>query len=48
MPFSAFVVWLDFSEEKHTALPSSNFSPWPSNARSLSLAVTIATVAPAS
>ena len=38
----------DFSAEKHFARSSSNASPAPSNARNLSLAVTIATRAPAS
>ncbi len=47
MPFSASVVVSDFSDEKHTAAPPRQSSPSPSSARSLSLAVTTATFAPA-
>ena len=46
MPFSASVALSAFSEEKHTALPSKT-RPLPSSRRSLSLAVTTATRAPA-
>ncbi|MCY1242544.1 hypothetical protein D9M72_555090 [compost metagenome] len=43
MPFSSIVTWSDFSDEKQ--MP---FILWPSSLRSLSLAVTTASLAPAS
>ena len=47
MPFSAMVAWSALSDEKAIAAPALKSSPLPSSIRSLSFAVTIATLRPA-